>query len=237
MFRTDEPIGESVPIASLEVEETPAELNVPSANGATERRGRHNGAQPLDGEMGARLRSDIDWILKLHDCHSDEATWPSFEEFPWQHLEELIAEIRTDESTLSSRGSPAKPVDESVTLPPVSAELGDVETAVVEEVVGALPQSATAETSPLEPQWRESEPSAWEAVVDPEMHGSPDDVHALVQRLEESPEARSAALMSSMERARQTLLDHSSSTAIDKPVELPIADLVVMSRALLSRLR
>ena len=60
---------------------------------------------------------------------------------------------------------------------------------------------------------------------------------ALLRCLEEAPDVRSAALMSALERARTELVRTPTHTLIDTPVQIPIADLIAMTRALMSRLR
>jgi hypothetical protein len=123
-----------------------------------------------------------------------------------------------------------------------------------DEVVGAQPSDAAAEPSinldlkgiaeELEETFFRAEANdpdlldnAWEAMVAPDGHGHPEDVGELLRCLEEAPDVRSAALMSALERARTELVRTPTHTLIDTPVQIPIADLIAMTRALMSRLR
>ena len=90
-----------------------------------------------------------------------------------------------------------------------------------------------AKTPPLEP-W---EQSAWELLVEPEGACQPQDLADLVRVLDESPELRSAALLRSLERARDVLERLPGHSPADTPVELYAGDVLSMLRSLLSRLR
>ncbi|KZR92377.1 hypothetical protein MITS9509_01364 [Synechococcus sp. MIT S9509] len=259
VFRpSDAPIGESTPIPPLEVEETKLLDRNPivglTAEPQPRSRGAHNGAKPADGEMGARLRSDLDWALGMQNLNEDESTWPPMAEFDWEGLiglAELIIEECQEESTpREPLGDP--PQTESVAL---NAGPGGEEVEVVaDEVVGALPEPAAAEPSvnldlkgiaeELEETFFRAEgndpdllDNAWETMVAPDGHGHPEDVGELLRCLEEAPDVRSAALMSALERARKELVRTPTHTLIDTPVQIPIADLIAMTRALMSRLR
>jgi hypothetical protein len=81
------------------------------------------------------------------------------------------------------------------------------------------------------------EDSVWDSLLANDGRGVPTDVAEPTAALESSPALRSAVLLSTLERSRQTLVAIPSSTPIDQTVTLTIVDLIVMERSLMSRLR
>jgi len=79
--------------------------------------------------------------------------------------------------------------------------------------------------------------SLWALLIQPEGHGEPQDLGDLLQVLASSGEFRSAALLRSMERLRDSLDQLPPHAPLDQPVMVAAADLLVLTRALLSRLR
>lgn len=79
--------------------------------------------------------------------------------------------------------------------------------------------------------------SLWALLTQPEGHGEPQDLGDLLQMLASSGELRSAALLRSMERFRDQLDQLPPHAPLDQPVTVAAADLLVLARALMSRLR
>ena len=80
--------------------------------------------------------------------------------------------------------------------------------------------------------------SAWEALVlsftDP---GPLENVSDLIAALAESPELRAATVLRSLDRLRDQMDAMAGGTSLDAKVEIQAVDLVVVTRALLTRLR
>lgn len=79
--------------------------------------------------------------------------------------------------------------------------------------------------------------SVWAALTQPEGYGCPQDMGELLAALAASPELRSAALLRSMERLRDVLDQLPTHAPLDHQLTVPAADLLVLVRALLNRLR
>jgi hypothetical protein len=85
---------------------------------------------------------------------------------------------------------------------------------------------------------RDGELSCWDLLVTPDgCNAAPSDLQELVEALAASPEFRSAALLRSMERFRDALDQLPGHTALETMVKVPAGDLLVLTRALLQRLR
>ena len=87
------------------------------------------------------------------------------------------------------------------------------------------------------PSLLDHEASVWEQLIEPEGHGEPQDLSDLLTVLAASPELRSAALLRSMERFRDQLDQLPGHTPLEQPITIAAADLTVLVRALLGRLR
>lgn len=84
----------------------------------------------------------------------------------------------------------------------------------------------------------DGELSGWDLLVVPD--GSctaPNDLQELVEALAAGPEFRSAALLRAMERFRDALDHLPGHTKLETMVKVPAGDLLVLTRALLQRLR
>jgi hypothetical protein len=77
--------------------------------------------------------------------------------------------------------------------------------------------------------------SAWRRLIANDHQ--PQDLDELIELLEINPRTRSAALMFAMERGRKVLEQVASSTAPEATVEIAAADLLVLIRASMARLR
>ena len=87
------------------------------------------------------------------------------------------------------------------------------------------------------PSLLDHEASIWALLTQPEGHGEPQDLSDLLTVLAASPELRSAALLRSMERFRDQLDRLPGRAPLEQPVTIAAADLMVLVRALLGRLR
>ena len=87
------------------------------------------------------------------------------------------------------------------------------------------------------PSLLDHEASIWALLTQPDGHGQPQDLSDLLTVLAASPELRSAALLRSMERFRDQLDRLPGRAPLDQPVTIAAADLMVLTRALLGRLR
>jgi hypothetical protein len=84
----------------------------------------------------------------------------------------------------------------------------------------------------------DGELSGWDLLVVPNGSCSaPSDLQELVEALAAGPEFRSAALLRAMERFRDVLDQLPVHTALDATVQVSAGDLLVLTRALLQRLR
>jgi hypothetical protein len=84
---------------------------------------------------------------------------------------------------------------------------------------------------------RDGEESIWDLLTQPDGCGQPQDLADLLAVLAASPELRSAALLRSMERFRDALDQLPGHTPLDQPITIAACDLLVLTRALLGRLR
>jgi hypothetical protein len=85
---------------------------------------------------------------------------------------------------------------------------------------------------------RDGELSGWDLLVMPDgCNAAPTDLQELVEALAAGPEFRSAALLRAMERFRDALDQLPGHTPIETGVTVAAADLLVLVRALLGRLR
>ena len=108
------------------------------------------------------------------------------------------------------------------------------------EVMPVVVEDAGADspsTDPSPPDWREFQESAWGRLTATIDGGQPESLGELIDALNESPELRSAALLRSMERFRECLDGLPSDTPLEAPQELPAGDVLVLVRAVMSRLR
>ena len=87
------------------------------------------------------------------------------------------------------------------------------------------------------PPLLDHEASIWALLTQPDGHGQPQDLSDLLTVLAASPELRSAALLRSMERFRDQLDRLPGRAPLEQPVTIAAADLMVLTRALLGRLR
>ena len=84
---------------------------------------------------------------------------------------------------------------------------------------------------------REGEASIWGLLTQPDGCAQPQDLSDLLTALAVSPELRSAALLRGLERFRDQLDQLPGHTPLEQPVTVAAADLMVLVRALLGRLR
>jgi len=87
------------------------------------------------------------------------------------------------------------------------------------------------------PPLRDGEESIWDLLTQPDGLGQPADLADLLAVLAASPELRSAALLRSLERFRDQLDQLPGHTPLDQPITIAACDLLVLTRALLGRLR
>jgi hypothetical protein len=87
------------------------------------------------------------------------------------------------------------------------------------------------------PPLLDHESSIWDLLTQPDGHGAPQDLSDLLMALAASPELRSAALLRGMERFRDVLDQLPGHTPLDQPITIAACDLLVLTRALLGRLR
>ena len=87
------------------------------------------------------------------------------------------------------------------------------------------------------PPLLDHEASIWALLAQPDGHSQPQDLSDLLTVLAASPELRSAALLRSMERFRDQLDQLPGRAPLDQPITIAAADLMVLTRALLGRLR
>ena len=87
------------------------------------------------------------------------------------------------------------------------------------------------------PPLRDGEESIWDLLTQPDGCGHPQDLSDLLTALAASPELRSAALLRALERFRDALDQLPGHTPLEQPVTIAAADLMVLVRALLGRLR
>ena len=85
------------------------------------------------------------------------------------------------------------------------------------------------------PLQMELDGSAWDRLVG--VNQGPDDLAELAELMEVNPVVRSTAVMFALGRARQTLEQVVSSAPIDTEVPIAAGDLLVLTRAALTRLR
>ena len=86
------------------------------------------------------------------------------------------------------------------------------------------------------PALLEFEESVWQWLTAP-VGGQPDTLQEMMTALEQSPEFRSAAFLRSIDRLRDSLDQLPTHTPLDAPQEVLAGDLLVVVRALLTRLR
>ena len=97
--------------------------------------------------------------------------------------------------------------------------------------------SPSTDPSPKQADWREFQESAWDRLTATIDGGQPETLEELIDGLNDSAELRSAALLRSMERFRDCLDGLPADTPLEAPQELPAGDVLVLVRALMSRLR
>jgi len=141
----------------------------------------------------------------------------------------LDLEPEAEEEHTELSGDP--PADRSVT----DAGLGSTEAIPVVADRGADPTAT--DPSSVTPDWREFQESAWGRLTATIDGGQPESLGELIDALNESAELRSAALLRSMERFRDCLDGLPADTPLEAPQELPAVDVLVLVKALMSRLR
>jgi hypothetical protein len=85
------------------------------------------------------------------------------------------------------------------------------------------------------PSQLELDGSAWDRLVAANI--APGDLGELIELLEVNPTVRSTALMFALARSRELLEQVASSAPIDAPLTIGAADLIVLTRAAMARLR
>ena len=96
--------------------------------------------------------------------------------------------------------------------------------------------SPSTDPSPKQADWREFQESALDRLTATIDGGQPETLEELIDGLNDSAELRSAALLRSMERFRDCLDGLPADTPLEAPQELPEGDVLVLVRALMSRL-
>jgi len=188
------------------------------------------------GECGMRIGANIDMVLR-------EIRGPQFENqrlWPTEEIEEadelklhrsldaLLEFIRSD----SSVDPPSKP-------------LGAEAQGTDDTVAGRGPSDFTIPESGLSLEVKAKAPSAisefdtsvWAKLTEPDCGTDCGSLEGLIDALDASPELRSASLLRSMGRYRDVLDALPSDAPIDTPLTVTAVDVLVLIKAVMSRLR
>lgn len=130
----------------------------------------------------------------------------------------------------------AEPIPEPEEHPAALGDPPSVAAATAGPGAGEAEPSGASVPMPC-PPLLDHEASIWALLTQPDGHGQPQDLSDLLTVLAASPELRSAALLRSMERFRDQLDQLPGRAPLDQPVTIAAADLMVLTRALLGRLR